>query len=125
MDLRNSGCPRSVPVGALNVLAAMTWWALWLADLRWQLFGLPQPTVPAGWSHALTMTFQVLPAFIFGFLLTVFPRWMNQPLLSPFHYLPVGIGMLGGSALTLAGLSAMPALLHTGLLLTLAAYLYT
>ena len=112
-------------VGALNVLAAMTWWALWLADLRWQLFGLPQPTVPAGWSHALTMTFQVLPAFIFGFLLTVFPRWMNQPLLSPFHYIPVGIGMLGGSALTLAGLFAMPALLHTGLLLTLAAYLYT
>ena len=65
---------------------------------------LPQPAVHAGWLHAIVMQYQVLPPFIFGFLLTVFPRWMNQPPLTRWHYLPVGFGLLGGQALTLAGL---------------------
>src|SRR5690606_37174894 len=56
-------------IGAANVLAAMTWWTGWLGG------GMANPSVPAGWMHAFTMQYQVLPAFIFGFLLTVFPRW--------------------------------------------------
>ena len=35
-------------IGAINVLAAMAWWALWLVALRWQPWSLPQPPVPAG-----------------------------------------------------------------------------
>ena len=49
------------------------------------------------------MQYQVLPPFIFGFLLTVFPRWMSWPPLSPWHYVPVGVGLFGGQVLTLAG----------------------
>jgi len=30
-------------VGAVNVLLAMAWWATWLADARWQVFGLRPP----------------------------------------------------------------------------------
>jgi hypothetical protein len=66
-------------VGAANVLLAMTWWAVWLVNARWQGMSLPQPPVPAGWMHAIVMQYQVLPSFMFGFLLTVFPRWMNLP----------------------------------------------
>jgi len=108
--------------GAANVLLAMLWWTLWLVDARWQLFGLPQPAVHAGWLHAIVMQYQVLPPFIFGFLLTVFPRWMNQPALTRWHYLPVGFGLLGGQALTLAGLFGAPLLLHAGALLTIAGW---
>src|SRR5436190_5849752 len=72
-------------VGAANVLLAMAWWTLWLVDARWHLVGLPQPAVHAGWLHAMVMQYQVLPPFIFGFLLTVFPRWMNQPPLARWH----------------------------------------
>ena len=50
----------------------------------------------AGWMHAIVMQYQVLAPFIFGFLLTVFPRWMGLPALARWHYLPVGIGLLGG-----------------------------
>ena len=56
---------------------------------------------------------------MFGFLLTVFPRWMNQPALTRKHYVPVGIGLLGGQALTLIGLWAHPNALRLGIFLTI------
>ncbi len=61
-----------------------------LADrARWHLWQLPQPAIPAGWMHAVVMQYQVLPTFMFGFLLTVFPRWMGLPALTPLA-LPAG-----------------------------------
>jgi len=105
-------------VGAANVLAAMSWWAGWLVAARFGVT-MPQPALPAGWMHAVIMQYQVLPSFIFGFLLTVFPRWLGAPALGARHYLPVGIGLLGGQLLTLAGLAGHPALLQAGALLTL------
>src|SRR6185369_12734422 len=108
--------------GAANVLLAMLWWTLWLVDARWQLFKVPQPAVYAGWMHAIVMQYQVLTPFIFGFLLTVFPRWMNQPALTRWHYLPVGFGLLGGQVLTLAGLAGFPSLLHAGAVLGIAGW---
>jgi len=105
-------------VGANNVLLAMTWWALWLVDARWQVIGLPQPAVPAGWLHAIIMQYQVLPAFMFGFLLTVFPRWMSLPALTRAHYVPVGVGLLAGQLCSLAGLLGNRVLLELGAVLT-------
>lgn len=101
-------------VGATNVLLAMLWWAAWLTSTRWLPGRIIQPPVPAGWLHAMLMQYQVLPAFMFGFLLTVFPRWMNQPELGRRYYVPVGIGMLGGQVLTLAGLFAGMTVLRIG-----------
>jgi uncharacterized protein involved in response to NO len=105
-------------VGAMNVLAAMGWWAAWLVAAHWQLADMPQPPLPAGWMHAVIMQYQVLPSFIFGFLLTVFPRWLGVPPLAARHYLPVGVGLLGGQILTLAGLSGSLPLLRAGALFT-------
>ncbi len=110
-------------VGAINVLAAMGWWTLWLLALRWQLLDMPQPPIPAGWGHALVMAFQVFTPFIFGFSLTVFPRWMNLPALSVWHYVPVGLGLLGGQLLTLIGLWGYPHLLHLGIVFSLAGWI--
>ena len=69
-------------IGACNVLMAILWWTLWLLDARFQWLGLAQPARPAGWMHAIVMQYQVLPPFMFGFLLTVFPKWMNLPALT-------------------------------------------
>lgn len=104
-------------VGALNVLAAMTWWLLWMVALRWQWWPMPNPPapMPAGWGHGLVMSYQVFTPFIFGFLLTVFPRWTGQAPLDRWHYVPVGLGLLGGQALTLIGLCGIPQMLHVGL----------
>ncbi len=106
-------------IGTLNVIAAMCWWFAWIVALRWQWLAMPQPPIAAGWAHAFVMASQVFTPFIFGFSLTVFPRWMNQPALSRAHYLPVGLGLLGGQLLFLIGLWAYPVLLHIGVVLTL------
>jgi uncharacterized protein involved in response to NO len=106
-------------IGATNVLLAMLWWAIWLVDARWQVFRLAQPQIPAGWLHATLMQYHVLPSFMFGFLLTVFPRWMNLPELKRMHYVPVAIGMFGGQLLTFAGLFAGIAWLQAGAILTI------
>jgi uncharacterized protein involved in response to NO len=110
-------------VGASNVLLAMAWWTAWLVDARWRVLGLAQPTVPAGWLHSVVMQYQLLPAFIFGFLLTVFPRWMNLPPPKAWHYAPVGLGLFGGQLLTLVGALGNATALHAGISLTLAGWL--
>lgn len=110
-------------VGASNVLLAMLWWAAWLAASRWQLWAMPQPTPYAGWLHAFVMQYQMLPSFVFGFLLTVFPRWMGLPELERWRYAPVGIGLFGGQVATLCGALGWQAGMVVGTLMTLAGWL--
>ena len=109
-------------VGAGNVLLAMAWWTLWLVDMRWHAIGLRQPAVYGGWIHAIVMQYQVLAPFMFGFLLTVFPRWMGLDDIGRWHYVPVGIGLFGGQLLTLAGALGPAHLLHLGAVFTLAGW---
>jgi uncharacterized protein involved in response to NO len=112
-------------VGATNVLLAMIWWAWWLVAARTGIGVAPSP-VPAGWMHAMVMQYHVLPAFIFGFLLTVFPRWMSLPPLGRQYYIPVGLGLFGGQLLTLtalAGIGDSITLFKLGALLTGAGWL--
>lgn len=110
-------------IGATNLLLAMTWWAAWLADARWHAFGLRQPQVWAGWLHAFVMQYQMLPSFIFGFLLTVFPRWMGLPELPRRRYLPVGAGLFGGQIATIAGAFGYSSGIVVGFWLTVAGWL--
>ena len=109
-------------VGAGNVLLAMLWWAAWLVATRWAPTSMPQPVVYAGWLHAIVMQYQVLAPFMFGFLLTVFPRWMGLDDLTKWHYVPVGVGLFGGQLLTLAGALGPGHLLHLGAVFTLAGW---
>ena len=110
-------------IGASNLLLAMAWWAMWLADARWQLFGLRQPQPYAGWLHAFVMQYQMLPSFMFGFLLTVFPRWMGLPEIDRWRYLPVGLGLVGGQLATLAGSFGFGPGVVVGYWMTLAGWL--
>jgi uncharacterized protein involved in response to NO len=75
--------------------------------------------VYGGWIHAIVMQYQVLAPFMFGFLLTVFPRWTGQDDVARRHYVPVGIGLFGGQLLTLAGAFGPAHLLHLGAVFTL------
>lgn len=112
-------------IGASNVLLAMCWWTHWLIQARWPALGfnLAQPTIPAGWLHATIMQYHVLPSFMFGFLLTVFPRWMSLPALDRKHYVPVGVGLLGGQLTTLLGLAlGKHGMLQIGAALTFAGW---
>jgi len=110
-------------IGAGNVLLAMAWWAAWLAAQRWPgLLQAPQAETYPGWLHAFVMQYQVLPSFFFGFLLTVFPRWMGLPDVPRWRYLPVGVGMFGGQAMMLLGALGLEVALVVGLFMTLAGW---
>lgn len=92
--------------GATNVLLAMAWWAAWLVHARYG--NPPAHALPltAGLWHALVMLYQVLPPFMFGFLLTTFPRWMGLPDVPRWRYLPAGACLIGGQWLTLIALAS-------------------
>jgi uncharacterized protein involved in response to NO len=90
--------------GSLGLAAIAVWWAVQLAALH---LGWPTPVsgrVPAPLLHAPVLLLQVYPAFIFGFLLTVFPRWTGQQDLEPRRFGPVVAGIAVGMAITVAGL---------------------
>src|SRR3546814_2157964 len=90
-------------IGWLNLLLSMAWWAAWLISARWGLLSMPHPEPYAGRLHAFLMQYQVLPSFFFGFLLTVFPRWLGEPDLDRRAAWPVGAGLFGSQILTIAG----------------------
>lgn len=108
--------------GASAVIVSMLWWT---CSLGASYFGqaFPPPPVPAGWAHAVLTQFGMLPLFICGFLLTVFPRWMAQPALSKRHYVPVFAGMFGGYVLANIGLLDLKPALIAGLGLMLAGWI--
>ena len=108
--------------GALAVLTSMGWWALELASIRLGWHGWPQPPVPPGWAHAMLTQYGMLPMFMFGFLLTTFPRWLNQPSIRPSRYVAVAGTVFAGYLLSHAGLLGLPWLLRAGIALMLAGY---
>jgi uncharacterized protein involved in response to NO len=107
-------------VGASNVLLAMLWWAAWLVSSASGRFAMPQPQPYAGWLHAFVMQYQMLASFIFGFLLTVFPRWMGLRDFERWRYAPVGVGLFGGQLMTLLGAMGWSAGITVGLFMTIA-----
>ena len=109
--------------GASAILVSMLWWACVLSS---GVFGIafPQSPIPAGWAHAAFTQYGMLSFFIFGFLLTVFPRWMGQPALRRGHYVPVFVGVFGGYLLSHVGLLDMRPVLLAGLLMMLAGWAF-
>ena len=110
-------------VGSINVLLAMLWWAAWLASARWPALGLPASSLHGGWLHAFVMQYQMLPSFMFGFLLTVFPRWTGLPEFDRWRYVPVGLGVFGGQIATLLGAFGWDAGFSVGLWMTIAGWI--
>lgn len=109
--------------GAITVLVGMAWWAIELCWIRFGLSHWPEPSIPPAFAHGMLLQYGMFPLFMFGFLLTVFPRWLNQPALPRSRYVPVAGGVFGGYVLAQVGLLGLPALLVAGLVLMLLGYL--
>ena len=113
---RLAGAPHRLMffAGASTVIVSMLWWSCFLAAVHWG-HAFPSPPVPAGWAHAVLTQYGMLPLFMFGFLLTVFPRWMNQAPLTRREYVPVFVGLFGGYLAAHLGLLGSRPLLVAGL----------
>ena len=110
--------------GASAVLLSMLWWTLALAAGTFGWNTWPQAPIPAIWAHAMLAQYGMLGPFIFGFLLTVFPRWTGQPDLKRRAYVPVFAGVFGGYLLALVGLLDLRPLLVLGFALMLGGWVY-
>ena len=90
--------------GLLALLLATAGWALHVVA---RYTGTPMLALvlqPAPiWTHAFLMLFAVFPAIFFGFLFTVFPRWMNGPPITRPEYVATAAGFAVGNVLWLAG----------------------
>lgn len=109
-------------IGAGNLLLAMLWWASWLGAQYTGAWQMPETPIYAGWLHAFVMQYLVLPSFIFGFLLTVFPRWLGQPDLPRWRFAPVGAGLMGGQAAVLLSTLGWSSGLVVGVIMALAGW---
>ncbi len=110
--------------GTVAVILTMLWWTLELASIRFGWNHWPQPVrIPPGWAHAMAIQYGLFPLFMFGFLMTTFPRWMDGPVVPPRRYLPVAGGVLAGYVLANVGYLGLPSLMTLGYVLMLAGYL--
>lgn len=106
--------------GTLQLVAAMFWWLIDLdtrygngAAIAWSISPLAV--------HLYLMIYSIFPFFMFGFLMTTFPRWMAAEEIPPRRYVPVFLLMLLGTVLFYAGLFRAP-LLIAGVLSSLLAW---
>lgn len=89
-------------IGASQLMLTLLWWTFILAGQ--QPNGGMTGNIPVALLHAPLLMYLALPPLFFGFLLTVFPRWMGYPDLRAVAYVPTGTGFALAALLIWAGL---------------------
>lgn len=106
-------------VGALQGIVTLLWWLLELTG-RYGLLQISfEWTIAPTWAHAFLMIYGFFPFFIFGFLFTTFPNWMNGEKIKLRQYISTCILMLIGVILFYAGLFIGLSLILVGITLIL------
>ncbi|MFW2374369.1 MAG: NnrS family protein [Gammaproteobacteria bacterium] len=90
--------------GAIQLLLPMFFWSLELIGRYTQLWTPLDMTMPSTWAHGFIMLYGVFIFFIFGFLFTVYPRWMNGPLVPRDSYISTFVWLSSGMLLFQIGL---------------------
>lgn len=110
--------------GTLGFATSVGWWLTVLAEQASGRTILAQGDIPAGFLHAPMLLLFGFSPFVFGFLMTVFPRWMGFPDLALARYGPVSALMLLAVCVAGVGLwTGKDGLLVGGLALLLAGWL--
>ena len=102
-------------------LAVVSLW--WLAQLSARALGAPLPlALPPSWLHGWTMVNGFLPFFMFGFLFTAGPKWLNVEAPPARALLVPGLLAIAGLLLALAGAQFHALLVAAGALLIAAGW---
>ena len=108
--------------GVLQTVLVMGLWLIALGSRATGASDVPW-TLPATWAHAFLMVYGVFPFFIFGFLLTVYPRWMAGPVIPPSRYVPIFLALVSGMLLFYLGLFTARGVLLAGIVVYLSGWL--
>ncbi|UJP06217.1 MAG: NnrS family protein [Nitrosomonas sp.] len=91
-------------VGAVQGVLTVLWWIVDLAG-RYGIVGSATAwSIAPPWAHAFLMVYGFFPFFIFGFLFTTYPNWMNGDKVKPREYLATCMLMAAGVVLFYAGM---------------------
>lgn len=90
--------------GAMQGVLTVLWWLIDLAG-RYGIAGtmIHWGIVPI-WAHAFLMIYGFFPFFIFGFLFTTYPNWMNGEKVKPREYVATCAFLATGNVLFYIGL---------------------
>jgi uncharacterized protein involved in response to NO len=108
--------------GAIQGLAVIVWWLSELLGRYTTAWSAPAWVIPATWAHGFLMIYGFFPFFIFGFLMTVYPNWMNGTKIPPRRYVPAFLLLASGVLAFYIGLLLGKAVLIAALVLMLAGW---
>ncbi len=108
--------------GATQGVLTLLWWLFDLLGRYGGLYAAPAWSIAPTWAHAFLMLYGFFPFFIFGFLMTTYPNWMNWEKIPSRFYIPSFLFLAGGVILFYLGLVAGKALLIAGALFMLAGW---
>jgi uncharacterized protein involved in response to NO len=108
--------------GMTQVVAPLVWWTETLIARHGSLPQLGLTLAPAH-AHLFLMVYGLFPFFIFGFLFTVYPRWMGGAPIARRHYVSVYALLVTGMLSFYAGLHASRMLLFGALALYMAGWI--
>jgi len=84
--------------GAVKLLLPLLFWSAELLGRHTNLWTPLDTLIPISWAHGFVMLYGVFSFFIFGFLMTAYPRWMNGELVPKVAYVNafawLSLGML-------------------------------
>ncbi|MDP1760419.1 MAG: NnrS family protein [Candidatus Woesebacteria bacterium] len=109
-------------VGALQGVLTLLWWVFDLAG-RYAIAGSATAwSIAPTWAHAFLMIYGFFPFFIFGFLFTTYPNWMNGEKVKPREYMTTCLLMAAGVGLFYAGLLFDKTVITAGVAIMLAGW---
>lgn len=108
--------------GALQTIAVMAWWFVDMVT-RYGVAGqhIEWSIMPSA-AHTYLMLFGLFPSFIFGFVMTTFPRWMGGKEIPAKHYVPAFVFLLLGNVIFYVGLLTQQSVLLLAVASTLAGW---
>ena len=109
--------------GAAQGVLTIAWWFYDLMGRYASSSGVVNWPVPSVWAHAYLMIYGFFPFFIFGFLMTAAPNWVNGEKVKQGHYVPGFLLMAAGIVLFYFGLLAGQKILEISIALYLAGWL--
>ncbi|MHB8471576.1 MAG: NnrS family protein [Gammaproteobacteria bacterium] len=108
--------------GAVQLLATLLFWSAELAGRLLAGWTPLHTVIPATWAHLFLMSYTLFPFFIFGFLMTTLPRWLDGVAIPPHRHLTAFALLAGGVVLFYAGLFFSKTVLTAGVTLLLAGW---
>ncbi|TAK08540.1 MAG: NnrS family protein, partial [Candidatus Manganitrophaceae bacterium] len=108
--------------GACQGVASVLWWLLDLSGRFAGFYPSPSWTIPPVWAHAYLMIYGFFPFFIFGFLFTFLPNWLDAERLPSRHYLSSFFATASGTVLFYVGLIFDKSILLLAVLLILSGW---